>query len=309
MNKVLHEKILNGISGGILFIKNGVIKYVNPAAEVILNKPFKLIQDRPFAGIFIEYKENDDFNQIILDTIQDYGNVHESIIQYFDGENIKYLHMKSSVLRDDLKRLGILILIDDITELMKLRGIELNLQRIKEINEQLQIKNAQLKKEVETDKLTGLFNKKAMENICAEYLHNLEENETAALYVIDLDHFKEANDTYGHQEGDMILQMFANFLRKIFNENACVGRFGGDEFVVLLKNTPNENLIAEKAQEILQAARDIFIEGMQIKITASVGAANISGVIDYEKAFALADKVLYAVKESGRNNFQIIRHD
>ena len=309
MQDLIHEKILNDVSGGIIYVKKGKINYVNPAAIKILNKTFDEMINNSFAKIFIDYEENDDFNQMLLDAVMDYSNVHENIVQYFDGENIKYLHLKSSALREGIKKIGILLLIDDITELIKLRGVELDLQRIKEMNQQLQIKNAQLKKEAETDKLTGLLNKKAMENICAEYLYNLKENETAALYVIDLDHFKEANDTYGHQAGDTILQMFADFLKKIFNENVCIGRFGGDEFVVLLKNPPNENFIAEKAQGILQAARNVFIEGMQIKITASVGAVNISGAVDYEKAFEFADKALYAVKEGGRNNFQIIRPD
>ena len=173
MQERIHEKILNNVSGGIICIKKGTINYANPAAEHILNKTSDEMLNKPFAGVFIDYKENDDFNQIVLDSVIDSFNSHENIVQYFNGKEIKYLHMKSSVLRDEDKKIGILILIDDISELMKLRGIELDLQRIKEINEQLEIRNLQLKKEAETDKLTGLLNKKAMENLCADYLHNL----------------------------------------------------------------------------------------------------------------------------------------
>ena len=305
MQERIHEKILNNVSGGIICIKKGTINYANPAAEHILNKTSDEMLNKPFAGVFIDYKENDDFNQIVLDSVIDSFNSHENIVQYFNGKEIKYLHMKSSVLRDEDKKIGILILIDDISELMKLRGIELDLQRIKEINEQLEIRNLQLKKEAETDKLTGLLNKKAMENLCADYLHNLKGNEKAALYLIDLDHFKEANDTYGHQCGDMILQMFANFLLEIFSVDAYVGRFGGDEFVILLKKSTNENFITEKAAGILKAARDVFIEGTEIKIGASVGVLIVSNAIEYKKAFEIADKALYFVKEHGRNNFHI----
>lgn len=304
MKELIQEKILNNISGGILFIKDGVIKYANPAAENILNKPFDEMQNNSFATIFIDYSENDDFNQVVLDSIVDYSNAHENVVQYFDGENIKYFHMKSSILIDGGKKIGILILIDDITELMKLRGIKLDLQKIQELNQQLSLRNQQLKKESETDKLTGLLNKKAIENLCTDYLQSLE-NETAALYVIDLDHFKEANDTYGHQCGDIILQMFANLLQEIFSENAHVGRFGGDEFVILLKNPANENFVADKARAILKAAKNIFIEGMEIHITASIGLVYVSMATEYEKIFALADKALYFVKEQGRNNFHI----
>ena len=300
MNYLLHEKILNGISGGILYVKDGNIIYANPAAEKILNKDLAEMLNQTFAKIFIDYEENDDFNQIIFDSIQDYANVHENIVQYFDGENFKYLHMKISIMYNGAKKIGILILIDDVTELMKLRGVELDLQRVKELNQQLQLRNEQLKKESEIDKLTGLLNKKAMENYCAAYL---QENQTAAMYVIDLDHFKEANDKYGHQTGDMILKIFANSLNEIFNENSYVGRFGGDEFVILLKNPADENFISNKAQQILNAAKNIFVDGMQMNITASIGVANVKAAFDYEKTFALADEALYFVKEHGRNSF------
>ena len=308
MQDLIHEKILNNISGGIIYVRKGSINYVNPAAEIILSKTADEMLNSSFAAVFIDYEENDDFNQIVLDAIIDFNNAHENIVQYFDGENIKYLHIKSSALREDGKKMGILIFIDDITELMKLRGVELDLQRIKELNEQLEILNLQLKKESETDKLTGLLNKKSMENLCADYLQNLKENQIAALYMIDLDHFKEANDTYGHQCGDMILQMFANFLLEIFNVNAYVGRFGGDEFVILLKNPSDENFVTEKAASILKAAHDVFIEGMEIKIGASVGVLITSTAIEYKKAFELADEALYFVKEHGRNNFHITQN-
>lgn len=224
---LIRERILQDISGGILFIKGGKIGYVNPAAAQILNKPAREMIEKPFAQVFMDYEENDDFNQTILDVILDPENTREGIVQYFNGETFKHFHIKTSFLHEGNKKIGILMLLDDITELMKLRGVELDFQKIKELNQEL-------KKESETDKLTGLLNKKALEYLCREFLL-LDGEESAALYVIDLDHFKEANDTYGHQCGDMILQRFANFLLEIFGKTAFVGRFGGDEFVVLLK--------------------------------------------------------------------------
>ena len=303
VQNMIHEKILHDISAGIIYIKGGKINYVNPAAENILAKTYKEMIDQSFAKVFIDYEENDDFNQIVLDAIYDSFNTHESIVQYFDGENIKNLHLKTSFLREGLQKIGILVLIDDVTELMKLRGVELDFQKVREINEQLEIRNAQLKHESETDKLTGLLNKKAMENLCVEYLRELEGR--AALYVIDLDHFKEANDTYGHQTGDIILKTFADSISKIFEDIGYVGRFGGDEFVILLQDPPDENFIEEKARTILKAATDIKIAGMELQITASIGVADITEAIDYETAFALADKGVYFVKERGRANFKV----
>ena len=308
MQNLIHEKILKNISAGTIYVKKGKINYVNPAAEFILGKTSAEMLNKPFAGVFIDYDENDNFNQIVIDAISDYKNAHEKIVQYFDGEKIKHLHIKTSILHDGEQKFGILILMDDITELMKLRGVELDLQRIKDINQELALRNLQLKKESETDKLTGLLNKKTMENLCADFLQSLNGNSNAAFFMIDLDHFKEANDTYGHATGDMILQIFANSLREIFNENSYIGRFGGDEFSVLLKNSPNENFFAEKACAILDAAKNIFIEGMEIQITASIGVAAVSAAVEYKKAFELADGALYFVKEHGRNNFHIAQN-
>ncbi|MBQ7705292.1 MAG: diguanylate cyclase [Selenomonadaceae bacterium] len=69
-----------------------------------------------------------------------------------------------------------------------------------------------------------------------------------------------------------------------------------------------KNFVTGKAREILKAAKNIFIEGMKIKITASIGAVTVSAAAEYEKVFALADKAVYFVKENGRNNFHINRN-
>ncbi len=138
MSDILHQNILNDVSGGTLYVASGKINYANPAAEKIFNKTAAEMLNQPFAKIFVDYAENDDFNQIIIDVIEDYSRTHENIVQYFDGKNFKYLHMKTSYLRNKTEKLGILILIDDITEVLKLCGVELSLQKIKELNTQLE---------------------------------------------------------------------------------------------------------------------------------------------------------------------------
>ena len=138
MEKVSSAKMIDEVSGGMLYVVKGKINYLNPAAEKIFNKTSAEILNNSFAKIFIDYAENDEFNQVIIDAISDFSNKHENIIQYFDGENFKYLHTKTSILYNGAEKLGILMLIDDITEVLKLCGVELNLTKIKEMNAQLE---------------------------------------------------------------------------------------------------------------------------------------------------------------------------
>lgn len=162
--------------------------------------------------------------------------------------------------------------------------------------------------ESELDKLTELFNKKTMENLCKMKLKTFNENETSnifmAFYIIDLDHFKEVNDILGHQFGDRVLVEFAKGLKKIFRPNDCIGRFGGDEFVVIVDSLPNMEVVLRKAEQIKQIAFNMTIDGKERFVTASIGIAIApqSGR-DYDTLFAAADKAVYHVKNSGKNGY------
>ena len=162
--------------------------------------------------------------------------------------------------------------------------------------------------ESELDPLTKLYNKATTENFGRMKLQTFKDtkdNDTImALYMIDLDHFKEANDTYGHQFGDKVLVEFSKNLRKKFRPNDCIGRFGGDEFVVIIDNLPTIEIVNRKAREIKQVALDLVIDGINAGITASVGIAIIpQDGTDYETVFKAADTALYYVKNNGRNGF------
>ena len=172
--------------------------------------------------------------------------------------------------------------------------------------ESMRVSRDDYKLKSRTDVMTGLFNKKATEHICQRRLSELSPDKLAALFILDLDHFKEANDTYGHQAGDTILKDFAKALRHIFRTDDCVGRFGGDEFVVFLTDLPNQDIIRRKAAQILAAARSLSLEGTELPITSSIGIAIAPNHgTDYEKLFHVADQALYKVKTGGRNGYAI----
>ena len=124
------------------------------------------------------------------------------------------------------------------------------------------------------------------------------------MYIIDLDHFKEANDNFGHQYGDRILVEFAVRLRHIFRSNDCVGRFGGDEFITMIVGVMTDDVIFRKAKQIQQVASQLDVDGKLAGITASIGiAATLPHDKDYEALFRQADESLYCVKENGRNGY------
>ena len=181
--------------------------------------------------------------------------------------------------------------------------------------ETMRVSRDSYKMESETDKLTGLLNKAATCKLIDATLATLAQDKIAALYILDLDHFKEANDTYGHQYGDLILQGFAAVLRNSFRPTDIIGRFGGDEFVVLISGLPDRKIAEQKAKQLLQAARELEADGRKAGITSSIGIslAPLQGS-SYEELFAAADRCLYKVKNQGRDGYCIgtdeqVHHD
>ncbi len=158
--------------------------------------------------------------------------------------------------------------------------------------------------DAEMDQLTLLYNKATTEKACRIMIHRNNPGTLAALYVIDLDNFKEVNDTLGHQVGDYVLREFADNLKNIFRPTDCLGRFGGDEFIVMISDIPGVEIIFEKARQISQIASEITYAGKNVGITASIGIATTpKHGQDYDSLFKSADRSLYKVKQSGRNGF------
>ena len=190
----------------------------------------------------------------------------------------------------------------DAANLGKVTGDEL--QQMAAAFDEIQETHNHLQKISQIDKLTQIYNKAATEKICRTKLQNISDNTMSALYIVDLDHFKEANDTYGHHYGDLILQEFARTLKVLLNVDACLGRFGGDEFIVFIENLSDIETIKQTAQQILDSARSLNINQKNAGITASIGIAIApQDGTDYDTLFNAADKSLYSVKNDGRNGY------
>lgn len=156
------------------------------------------------------------------------------------------------------------------------------------------------------DTLTGLYNKSATELLISQKLAADAKKDPApinALLVLDLDNFKAANDLMGHIFGDALLTETSKKLTKVFRGSDIIGRIGGDEFMVLMKNVPDEALVLRKANEARSVITKINQGGLaDLKVSISIGISFSHGIgTTFEELYRKADIALYRAKDSGKN--------
>ena len=175
----------------------------------------------------------------------------------------------------------------------------------------LQIKHnvEYMKKEANTDYLTGIYNRNYMETTTNGFLQQAyKNNESVICIVFDIDKFKTINDEYGHLFGDEVIKEVSKACSSILREHDLFARFGGDEFVIILKGISLENG-EKKAKQILETVRNLNIhkDGKHIPISISIGVTdNLTCTAKYFKElFNVADLRLYRAKNNGRNQICI----
>lgn len=154
------------------------------------------------------------------------------------------------------------------------------------------------------DMLTGLLNKRGISYEVGRKLSSTRaaSKQLDAFFILDMDLFKEINDTKGHQAGDLALQRAADVLRNVFNPEDTIGRFGGDEFVVFTQHLMNRQAILHAAAKIKVKIRGILSDQGMERVTTSIGVAvRPADGDDYESLFKKADESLYKVKQAGGN--------
>jgi len=164
---------------------------------------------------------------------------------------------------------------------------------------------AHVEKLSRTDFLTGLWNRRSFErSLVQEFYRARRYNRPLSLMIMDVDHFKTTNDTFGHQVGDSMLQILADVLKKEIRSHDIAARFGGDEFAVLMPETALSEAItvAKRIQQSL-AGRPVGNGELEMACTVSVGIADTSatGVGSPEELVGLSDQALYVAKRRGRN--------
>lgn len=152
------------------------------------------------------------------------------------------------------------------------------------------------------DPLTKVFNRKFYNR----FIENKNNLKRLTIQILDIDHFKKINDTYGHPCGDYVLAEMIKVVKSQVRKTDMVCRYGGEEFAILSKNTSkNEGLeIAERICESIRNTKFIY-EGQVIPVTVSIGVAAQRKPQEAKTLFDIADKALYRAKRSGRNQVQV----
>ncbi|MBO6016344.1 MAG: GGDEF domain-containing protein, partial [Lachnospiraceae bacterium] len=167
---------------------------------------------------------------------------------------------------------------------------------------------ADLQNKADTDLLTELNNKMATERKIKEYIEDFTGVQ-GLLFIFDIDNFKKINDTRGHAFGDEVLREIGMRLRTEFRSSDIMGRVGGDEFILFLKNIQNEDIIRKEAGRMAHIFRDLCVgQYTKYSVTASIGCALYPGDADnFEDLYKAADKGLYSAKHRGKNQLVFYR--
>jgi diguanylate cyclase (GGDEF)-like protein len=209
----------------------------------------------------------------------------------FMYQNITFLPLMG--VDGNIKNIGIVIY--DVTE------AAVGKQKLESANNELSLLSR-------TDRLTQLNNRGYWEEcLIAEFERYKRTSQAITLIMFDIDHIKNVNDTYGHQAGDEVIRQVSKTLRRTIRKTDIAGRYGGEEFAVLLVDTDKDNalILAERLRKRVEALT-IQYEDMSIKFNISLGVSELSAEIeDHKQWLEQADQALYISKENGRNQTTI----
>ncbi len=155
------------------------------------------------------------------------------------------------------------------------------------------------------DDLTGLYNMSAMIDLVTEYIETNKKTASCAFCFIDIDNFKSINDTFGHIYGDNVLKEISQFLKKSFRTCDYIARFGGDEFVVFLKDIISDEVLSNKLHTFCADLKRVYNkDGKKIEISASIGVSLYpQNGENFETLCKNADTALYRIKRTQKGTF------
>jgi len=292
-----HRTLLDNLHDGVYYVDlERRILYWNQAAERITGFPAdEVVGGRCSDNILMHVDENGE--QLCLDgcplaaTMED-GKLREmeAYLHHKQGHRVP-VSVRAAALRDDQGRIsGVVEIFTDIS------SREAKLLRVQEL-ERLAMR----------DGLTGLANRRYMED---EFSSRIDESERYAVpfgvLFMDIDHFKAINDRYGHDAGDQVLRTVASTLEQCARSFDVVGRWGGEEFVALIRNVDLEALgrIGERYRSLVARSETHSAEGT-IRATVSVGGTLLARGDTIEDVLRRADALMYRSKEEGRNRVTV----
>lgn len=182
-------------------------------------------------------------------------------------------------------------------------------QKLRLANRQLHLSNRNLAEKSRTDRLTGLLNRGALTELLfagdRQRRHGDQPAEDGILFLIDVDHFKQINDTWGHAAGDEVLKQLAHSLTECMRATDHVARWGGEEFVIVAPGADLQQglILADKLLHTIHA-RETLVGHRSLQVSVSIGLTTLSAGADqsaFERQLAIADAALYYAKQQGRN--------
>ncbi len=307
-SKEFLQTVINTIPDPV-FVKNKEHRWIilNQAYCQFIGYPLETLMEKSDHDIFPQH-EADAFwaeDELVFQT----GEARETEGEFTDAFGTTHLiATKKSLHKDAAGNLFLVGVIRDITERKraeeKLRQAAAELTRS---NTELKLSEDRLRYLAYHDVLTGLANRKQFYERLSqslEWAHN--NNQLVALMFLDLDGFKQVNDTLGHDTGDQLLRVVAGRLTNGLRSSDIVSRLGGDEFTVVLPGIPQADYAAKIAEKILENLSQVYVlEGHEVFVTVSIGISiyPLNGE-DEETLIKNADTAMYSAKQLGRNQHQ-----
>ncbi len=258
---------------------------------IVLDAGYRIIDYNPSAAAICSDLRDDVIGADIRETLPEHNGLTHSVLYctpaQFDVPEPKGSYKVNTVKIQEPhhREVGYIITLTDITKYMDMM--------------------AELNNLASKDPLTGVFNRRHFVELSLSELENSKRgHHPLSMIILDLDFFKQVNDHFGHQAGDVVLKEVASICRTSIRLTDILGRYGGEEFVVLLPETTLEDcrVIAERILTNIAEA-EILFEGRPIKITTSIGITGVTSatVESLDDFLKYADKALYLAKSQGRN--------
>ena len=268
----LNTILQSSLDGIVVTDSHGHVVLVNPAAERLLGKTADEIGTNGFLAILDE-------PELIIDNLcQDPSRLEPKMVEY-KGRMLQLL--ASSILAPSGEMIGSAALLRDVTEEKKLE--------------------LQLRQMSTTDGLTKLYNRRHLDSSLAQELKLARRYQMdLSILMLDVDHFKNFNDEHGHDQGDRVLQAIAALMRETVREVDIPCRYGGEEFMIILTNTPCNGALAT-AERLRQLVEQTRIDGLQVTISIGIASFPYSDLDSVDQFIELADNALYRAKKQGRN--------
>ncbi|MDR3598448.1 diguanylate cyclase domain-containing protein [Clostridium sp.] len=300
MNKVLYD-ILNSVNEGIVILDEQLDVCIwNKYTEDITHIDSKKAVGKKIYDLLPNLNKNY-FNKAINDVLVKGCKMFFSAAMHKDLISDKgNFNIKISTFESDNSKFLLLEFIDVTNQFIQINILKNNIQKLHKVNMELKEKESIIKKLAYYDKLTDVANRTLFYELSEKFLANAKrENSLLGLMFIDVNKFKNINDTYGHEAGDNVLVNVAKTLADSVRKNDIIARYGGDEFLILLPNIKKHDNYKRIVSRITNSKnRKISINSEEVNISLSIGVSfypNDGDSID--KLIIEADKAMYIAKK------------